>query len=742
LPSEHPDEPDEVRPGLPAATQASFEKHFERQRIIRPSLVAASGTYVVLDPPLQRALTLVREMQQAPPAQRLAFVRSPQTFLREALEDELDADVLEGLFHDEGYSERVQEVGIWVPKILPWLQSNERREWIPGEPLGLQVGDARLRIHPDQLDALAEAIEAAAQAGHARLMFDGQEWPVCEESLEAIEQLRAEVSRRKGGGRRDSDPEADHRLVLIIEDNLEHDAYSASWRPRSDLPRGSPERLKAALYPHQRDALSWLQSHWLSGSPGALLADDMGLGKTIQSLAFLAWLAEYRKSRRVPDRPFLLVAPTGLLVNWEQEADRHLELGALGHVIRAHGSELRCMRVSKHKELKAGLPALDLDRLRTAGWVLTTYETLRDYQHSFGKVRWLAAVFDEVQKIKNPAAAMTHAAKAMQIDFCLTMTGTPVENRLSDAWCIIDRAQPGLLGENKEFVQRYERGGEDAPRELSAKLSNSPGDGKPPVMLRRIKADHLKGLPEMCVHRHERSMPQPQAAAYANAVALAQASAGEKGAMLRALAELKTISLHPSLEALEEDEAFIGASARLAAAFEVLDGVAARGEKALVFIETLDMQTALLPLLRRRYGLPWLPHVISGRIPGRKRQALVESFQDRSGFDVMLLSPKAGGVGLTLTAANHVVHLSRWWNPAVEDQCSDRVHRIGQDRTVHVHLPLAVHPELGERSFDLKLDALLEGKRGLSRQVLMPALFTKDDAASMFTETVGGTSSP
>ena len=208
--------------------------------------------------------------------------------------------------------------------------------------------------------------------------------------------------------------------------------------------------------------------------------------------------------------------------------------------------------------------------------------------------------------------------------------------------------------------------------------------------------------------------------------------------MLRALAELKTLSLHPSLDAVDHDDAFIAASARLAATFEVLDGVAERGEKALVFVETLDMQTALLPLLRRRYGLAWLPHVISGRIPGRKRQALVQSFQDRSGFDVMLLSPKAGGVGLTLTAANHVVHLSRWWNPAVEDQCSDRVHRIGQEKTVHVHLPLAVHPELGERSFDLKLDALLESKRGLSRQVLMPALFTKDDAASMFNETVAG----
>jgi hypothetical protein len=170
-------------------------------------------------------------------------------------------------------------------------------------------------------------------------------------------------------------------------------------------------------------------------------------------------------------------------------------------------------------------------------------------------------------------------------------------------------------------------------------------------------------------------------------------------------------------------------SARFIAALDTLDAISKTGEKALVFLESLDLQAVdqLPVLLQRRYGLARLPMVINGEVSTEKRQDRVNLFQRSPGFDVMLLSPKAGGVGLTLTAANHVIHLSRWWNPAVEDQCSDRVYRIGQEKTVHIYYPMAVLPDAEEHSFDMQLQLLMERKRALARNLLASSAFTKQD---------------
>ena len=182
----------------------------------------------------------------------------------------------------------------------------------------------------------------------------------------------------------------------------------------------------------------------------------------------------------------------------------------------------------------------------------------------------------------------------------------------------------------------------------------------------------------------------------------------------------------------------VAASARLSAMMEILDQVKERGEKALVFVEFLSVQDALIPYLQRRYQMESPPLRISGSVAGHTRKAHVDKFQQGppGQFDVMLLSPKAGGVGLTLTAANNVIHLSRWWNPAVEDQCTDRVYRIGQEKNVNVYYPLAVHPRHREASFDMNLHALLERKRALSREVLTPAIASNQDVRALFEKTV------
>lgn len=354
-----------------------------------------------------------------------------------------------------------------------------------------------------------------------------------------------------------------------------------------------------------------------------------------------------------------------------------------------------------------------------------------DYQLSFGAVPFVAAILDEAQKIKSPQARVTNAVKALNADFVVAMTGTPVENRLADLWCIADAVQPGALADLKEFSNRYEAAGADVGqlRSLIWHDETESETAPPKMLLRRLKTDKLEGLPKKHEHVISTAMPRRQAEAYGRALAMKEIS-GPEGT-LGMIHALRRISLHPVLleGGVRSEELRVEDSARMMATLDVLDRVAEAGEKALVFLESLDLQDAdQLPLLlKRRYGLARLPMVINGQIATAARHARVSDFQRERGFDVMLLSPKAGGVGLTLTAANHVVHLSRWWNPAVEDQCSDRVYRIGQTRPVHIYYPLAVLPEAREHSFDVQLQQLMNRKRKLAQDLLAAPAFTSDD---------------
>ena len=234
-------------------------------------------------------------------------------------------------------------------------------------------------------------------------------------------------------------------------------------------------------------------------------------------------------------------------------------------------------------------------------------------------------------------------------------------------------------------------------------------------------------------------MPTVQADAYGNAVG--RFKSGQAGSMLKVLHLLRWISLHPyapDMDRVRDIDGFASESARMTGLFGTLDKIHARGEKALVFLENLDMQDVIAAMAQQRYRLDHKPLHINGGVPGPRRQKAVDAFQNGgSGFDLMILSPRAGGVGLTLTAANHVIHLSRWWNPAVEDQCTDRIYRIGQQREVHVYYPMAKHPEIGEDSFDFLLDQLLTTKRDLSRRMLVPPVDTKADSA-WFSNALGG----
>jgi SNF2 family DNA or RNA helicase len=517
------------------------------------------------------------------------------------------------------------------------------------------------------------------------------------------------------------------RDVLDIETNIEEPSFVVERSPRHPqiaVELGIGDRVRSSPKAHQEEGFQWLVEAWTAGWPGVLLADDMGLGKTYQALAFLAWCRKAEETKSGKAAPILIVAPTALLKTWIFEAEQHLAPGVLGDRVEAFGVGLRDLKTPKGRGWTPET-ALDIARLRGAGWILTTYETLATYHRAFARVGYGVSVFDEMQRIKSPTTLNTHAAKAMSVDFVLGLTGTPVENRLEDIWCIMDRIAPGLLGDLKSFSGHYSDATEEQLLDLKNRLEGQ--HGAPPIMMRRLKEDILDGLPTKEIKTYQSPMPDRQANAYAQTVAAAQSLGGNRAVILEAIHRFRGISLHPELDAeiafgdLAAFEAWSKDSARVSLTLGILDDIYARGEKALLFLEYKAAQRVMAAGLVARYRLPTEPMIINGDVPGAKRQPMVAEFQSRPpGFDLMILSPRAAGVGLTITAANHVIHLSRWWNPAVEDQCNDRVYRIGQDKAVTIHVPLAVHQTYGDRSFDLTLNALLERKRALSHGLLAP----------------------
>jgi SNF2 family DNA or RNA helicase len=563
--------------------------------------------------------------------------------------------------------------------------------------------------------------------GKSFVTIAGQSIPATAANASALNQLHTAMTKMQNESGNDPVESSLVNNVLIIETNFDKTSFtriSEGIRPGST---GLPHGLKTSPKKHQEFGLHWLQKHWLQGSRGALLCDDMGLGKTFQALAFCLWLREMMESGLLSHKPLLIVAPLGLLRNWEAEIEDHLFVPGLGSLVRAYGEHLKVLRRGRHVDGTAGL---DTSRLSSADVVLANYEAVSDYQLSFGAVPFVAAVLDEAQKIKSPKARMTHAVKGLNVQFMLAMTGTPVENRLADLWCIADAVQPGALADLKDFSSSYEAEGSDI-HTLRQKIWQDEVDELtfPKLMLRRLKTEKLDGLPAKQEHLFKVAMPSRQLDAYQRAIAM-QEITGPEGT-LGMIHALRRVSLHPSLieGGVHASELKVEDSARFIAMMGILDGIAPTGEKVLIFLESLDLQEAdQLPLLlQRRYGLAKVPMVINGQVSTDTRQSRVRAFQSDTGFDVMLLSPKAGGVGLTLTAANHVIHLSRWWNPAVEDQCSDRVYRIGQTKPVHIYYPLAVLEGAEEFSFDIQLQMLMDRKRKLALNLLSAPSFTRED---------------
>jgi superfamily II DNA or RNA helicase len=449
------------------------------------------------------------------------------------------------------------------------------------------------------------------------------------------------------------------------------------------------------LRPYQRVGLSWL-AFASSLRLGVCLADDMGLGKTIQVLALL--LVRKRRSRGT-EPPHLLVAPASLLANWQAEIERFAPSLA---VLLAHPSAM------PGREL-AELAAADLGG---TDLVITTYGTLARVEALRAR-EWSLVILDEAQAIKNPGARQTQAVKTLKARARIALTGTPVENRLGDLWSIYDFLDPGLLGSAREFSA------------FTKRLAERPGDGYTslrrliqPYLLRRLKTDRsiVADLPDKTEVKAFCLLSGAQAALYQQAVEeLERTIAGlaqgieRRGLVLAYLMRFKQICNHPAhwLGEGAWDEAGSGKLARLR---EIVEAVAAKQEKVLVFTQFREATEPLGAFLAGLFGRPGL--VLHGGTPVRDRGGLVRRFQEDATVPFFVLSVKAGGVGLNLTAAAHVAHFDRWWNPAVEDQATDRAYRIGQHKNVLVH-KLVCRGTVEER-----IDRLIEDKQAMVREVL------------------------
>ena len=706
----------------------------------------ANGSYVVVDARLQNALAAIKTLRQAPPEVRKRAALNPYAYLAQVLGD----DVMLGkpLFVEtERYSKRVSDVAEWEPPIVPWIKITAQA-WEPAAA-GFRISGKNIPLgNSAQIaQAIAQTQQAMANGKPSVILQDPAqpktqvEVPATTATLTTLQKLHKAVQHRENPEPPDNKPGEDKPTtqVLVIETNFEGTGFiSTHVDPRAGVAK-LPDCLRSEPKPHQREGIAWLQQHWLSGSKGALLADDMGLGKTYQSLAFMGWLREIMDQGLYPRKPIMIVAPVGLLKNWEEEHGMHLMAPGVGSVVRAYGSELQRLKRGTHDN---GSVKLDTLLLSKADWILANYETINTYQLSFGLIEFAVVIYDEAQKIKSPDVRVTQAAKALNTEFTLAMTGTPVENRLADLWCIADTVQPGALGDLKEFSQNFEADDSEENllrlrQQIWHETNTAADNNRPRLMLRRMKSDRLKGLPEKRETYLRIPMPQRQGDAYERAVTIKETKGGK--ATLEMIQALRAISLHPATYEggfSSERDLVPDESARFIGMMQVLKEVHAKQEKALIFVESLELQSDQhLPLfLQREFDMPRPPLVINGEVDTTTRQRRVHEFQNAPGFDVMLLSPKAGGVGITLTAANHVIHLSRWWNPAVEDQCSDRAYRIGQQRDVTIYYPMAVHPEAPDQSFDVKLHELMTRKRELSQRLLAPGAITKAEIGTLLDE--------
>ncbi|MGP5437392.1 DEAD/DEAH box helicase [Psychrobacter alimentarius] len=653
-------------------------------------------------------------------------------------DDELQARTVLDL---SNYSDRVIGIGEAEKLSSEAIQKDSgESEWLPQNLIDESVDLSRFTS--ENTDTSTELLEQRIQHAEA----EGEDFVLHPDSnvsiaLEEAKNLLDELRESKGEGTAENDveqeqPDTDEKKkksTLLIANNIDEADFTKkraeilTFDESDQLPARLPSSFRSqefSLKKHQEYGIAWLQNLYQYAPTqvsGCLLADDMGLGKTLQLLCFIGEYLETAESKK----PALVVAPVSLIENWESEINRFFS-AKFGKVLSLYGDNLKQRKIPKHLISSQLRNDYGITNLLEEGWlggadiVLTTYETMRDLEFSLGRVDWSVMICDEAQKIKVPTAMVTKAAKAQKADFKIACTGTPVENSLVDLWCLFDFIQENLLGSLSEFNKEYRRPIEKKDDEDSAIIDELRQLIEPQV-LRRMKHDvaELPAKHEVNDCKNiEISTLQRTLYKQVSNDCRSLSEQGHKGVMLKALHDMRMICAHPLNF---QKQAAIKDSPKAEWLIYTLETIKQRDEKVIIFTEFRDIQVFLKRLLLERYGLNVTTVNGDSNTNSRRgltRQGIIDKFQEVNGFNVIILSTVAVGFGVNIQKANHVIHYTRSWNPAKEDQATDRAYRIGQDKEVYVYYPSIAATDF--ETFEIKLDKLLSSKRSLADDMLKP----------------------
>lgn len=678
---------------------------------------------VVLDETVKQNLEALKDSQNikgwnGETSELANFLKDPVGYLEVEQSDELIFDF------SKFYGDRVIGIGEYKPKYYSFLLPSNKGQWIPAIKIeNKDTGDnKRITVKDEpELILLKDKLEQAKQKNSDHILWKNEKV-----KIEDVQNILPKFKKLIEKSNNTQPPERSEKpMSLLIHENTEELTYTKEFDD-IELHESNPifekvRNLKKGieLYDYQKAGVAHFQVLFKNNFSGVLLADDMGLGKTLQVLYFLEWYAQ----RDDNHKPCIIVSPVSLLQNWKNEYQKFFDS-------RSYGVEIL-------KSVDVPRDFVDEDllaKLQTKRLILTNYETFRNCQLTFAAVSYGIVVLDEAQKIKTPNTQITTSIKAVddKAEFKIAMTGTPVENTLIDIWSIIDFIYPSLLHSAKTFHKLFHEPiahGEDAVRKLKIEeLKRRIGQ----LYIRRTKEEVLKGkLPEKVSHVINCDLT-PIQVDYYNQI-MFDFAASEQRSPLPFIHKIKLISDCPYL--LDRDvnkieiEKLVQSSGRLTSMVNVLKDIESKQEKVIVFTEYRKTQNLIRRIVLNHFGLH--VQVINGETKNEdtksqlSRQSLIDKFQSTIGFNIIIMSPIAAGVGLNVVSANHVIHYSRHWNPAKEAQATDRVYRIGQTKDVHIYNLISTHNEFD--SFDVLLDGLLKKKSKLAKEALHPSTVLEVD---------------
>lgn len=641
------------------------------------------GKRIFVDDTAQRTKEKIEHIPHIEPEDIPTFAQNPTAFVPEDIPEDIPL---------HNFSDRVKKLGIRVYKAQPYVHANENdRGWFDYDT-GFAVRDIEGNEIGRETDTFFE--DEGEESGYKQV--DENTFVEIPDQLEEFQELSKKI---KEDTSTDSSSAANkNNYILEIFENITHVEYNQPLFEMKEkiqdeqvFSPNPPSTFKADLYSFQEEGFKWLKSLRLMGN-GGLLADDMGLGKTIQVIAYLAYLEEQDRLS-----PTLLVLPRSLIRNWVNEIKKFAPNIASTENIYIHTGPNR---------LK------DSELISRHSLVFTTYQTLARDQVTMAVIDWEMVICDEAQMIKNPTTANSVAIKALKNNGRIALTGTPVENNLTDLWSIMDFVQPGILGSLTSFRSEYENQSDD--EKTYDDIQNSIENKIKYIYMRRTKEGELKDqLPSISDAKFPVGMGREQKRMYEEIVNQAQA---KEISGLAAIQRLKMLSSHPGLIDSSMKAIKTNRVPKLTKTLQLINDVKNKNEKVIIFTYYRRMQSILKKEILQEFNIE--APLINGDTD--HRQHIIDEFNDSPGFRVLILSPRAAGTGLTITGANHVIHYTRWWNPAVESQATDRVYRIGQERDVKVYYPIVEGEEKG-KSVEEIIDRLLDDKKNLAQNVIVPS---------------------